>query len=345
MGSIRGLLLLPLPPQRVTYSHIETALYPPIRATISSILKAGGASGTSILEIAVPVTRLSEEADTHDELFTRARPLVANIYRLIAATCEELSIPPTGPGSVDIRALFVQDDTDSAEGEKSIPFAVLGYATLAISSRGWTHMFAVGSEPGEQTFRKFCDVAREYGPKRDILFADVRRVAGGMQIYDPSLSCGAPNAVLEATHPFPCEIVVLISGDISDQYSDKYLLTMALFAIPRRARGEHTFADEIAQGVRYIRVVIYKAVLHDNLKTRITDFFTTATDKVCSNSTQATPDEGHLYLRFTTWDEFDTSSSDLERSFIVSDGEKEFEDILRKKGAAIMAEPINQVDN
>ncbi|KAI0456670.1 hypothetical protein F5B21DRAFT_147830 [Xylaria acuta] len=341
MRSIRGLLLLPLPPQRTTYPHIQTALYPTIRATISSILKAGGTSGTSVLEIAVPVTRLSEEVDTHHEFFARLGPLVANLYRLIATTCKELSVPSTGPGSVDVRALFLQDEIDPGEGERNVPFAVLDYATLAVSSREWTHLFAVESEPGEQTFRKFCAMARKHGPKRDILFMNVQRMAGGIQIYDPNLSGGASNAVLETTRPFPGETVVLISGDIANQYYDKYLLTMALFAIPKWAREEQAFADEEPQGVRCIRAVISNGVLDDDLKARITDFFATATGKVCSDSAQADA----LQLSFATWDEFQTDASGLEGSFIVSNGRKELGELLPATGASIILESINDFDN
>ncbi|KAI0466851.1 hypothetical protein F4859DRAFT_286342 [Xylaria cf. heliscus] len=344
MSSIQGLLLLPLPPQRTTYPHMHTALYPTIRATISSVLKAGGINGTSVLEIAIPLTRPSEEADTYHDVFARARPLVANIYRLVAATCADLSIPSTGPGSVDIRALFVQDEIDSSGGGKSIPFAVINYTTLAVSSREWTHVFAVESEPGEQIFRKFCAIARKHGSKRDTLFADVRRVAGGIQIYDPRLAITSVT-VLETARPSNCEIVVLISGDIVDQYSDKYLLTMALFAIPQQGRGGQTFTDEGEQRLRHIRVVVSKGALHEELKTRIMNFLVTATGKVCSCSTDATQDECALQLRFITWDELETNSSGLEGSVTISDGGKELGNILHEKGASIVLQPLNGVND
>ncbi|KAJ2969411.1 hypothetical protein NUW58_g9995 [Xylaria curta] len=169
----------------------------------------------------------------------------------------------------------------------------------------------------------------------------------GYRSTNPVCRVPAPaDAVLQSTNPSPCGIVVLISGDIADQYSDKHLLTMALFAIPQRAREEQTFVDEGgAQGALHIRVVILKQVLDEHIQMRITEFLSSTTGKVCSGSTQATPDKDALQLRFDTWDGLKTSNGGLEGSFVVSDGTKDLGDILRENGASIVLKPMDGTDD
>ncbi|KAI0100939.1 hypothetical protein GGR51DRAFT_531439 [Nemania sp. FL0031] len=326
MNSIRGLLLLPSPPQRTVYSHIRTALYPSIRSTISSISKVGHTGETSVLEIAVPITRLSEEAHTHKDLFVRVNPLVANLYRLIATIYAELNIPHTGPGSVDVRVLFVQDEVDSRDGErdeKVSPFAVLNYAALAVSSRQWSHVFAVESEQGEQMFKKFWAIAREHGPNRGALFTRVQRVPSGMQIYIPDLLPDVDsNMVLEnalAGRPMYCKVAVEVSGAIVDQFTDKYLLTMALFAIPQSVAELQPPLDEEIRETCLITVVVLKEVLGYDLKKKISDFFVTAAGNIHSGSTLGEQEDDALQVRFSTA-EMDYTTSGRVNTLIVSDG-------------------------
>ncbi|KAJ8129857.1 hypothetical protein O1611_g3773 [Lasiodiplodia mahajangana] len=328
MSSVRALLLLPLPPQRTVYSHIRTALYPSIRSTISSVSKPGRTDETSVLEIAVPITRLTEEAHTHKDLFVRVNPLVANLYRLIATICAELNIPHTGPGSVDVRVLFVQDEVDSKDGEsdeKSSPFAVLNYAALAVSNRQWTHVFAVESEQGEQTFKKFWAIAREHGPNRGSLFTRVQRVVSGMQIYISDLSPAVDSdAVLEtalAGRPMSREVAVEINGVVADQFTDKYLLTMALFAIPQLVPESEVPTGEGARGAGRITAIVSKEASDDDLKKRISDFLVTAVGKICSSLASGEQEDDVLQVRFSTRDEMDYTTGRLVNILVVSDGD------------------------
>ncbi|KAI1123840.1 hypothetical protein F5Y10DRAFT_43267 [Nemania abortiva] len=350
MSSIRGLLLLPLPPQRATYSHIRTALYPSIRSTISSVAKAGRTNDTSVLEIAVPLTRLSEETHTHQELFVRVNPLVASLYQLIATICAELGIPHTGAGSVDVRVLFVQDEIDSPDGEsdeKTSPFASLTYAALAVSNRQWTHVFAVESEQGEQTFKRFWAIAREHGPNRGDLFTRVRRVASGMQIYIPDALDVDFDVDLDsalAGRLKSRKIVVEISGVVADQFTDKYLLTMALFAIPQSENEPQAPTGEWGRGAGHVIVVSSKEVLDGDLKRRISDFFATATGKTHSSHAQTEQEDDDLQLTFTTFDEMDYTTGGLSSTRIVSDGNNGIingrDKERAKSGAEIVLRPI-----
>lgn len=300
MSPVRGLLLLPLPPQRTTFSHICIALYPSIQSTISHIREVGGPNETSVLEITVPITRLREAGQTHLDLFRRTNPLLARIYRLISTICRELNIPP---GALDARVLLVHD-VSSLSDEEPCPPSVLDYAALAASNRPWTHVFAVESEPGEDTFRKFTAMARENGPRRDGLFAAVRRVPSGMQIYVPPSSASIPDTVdadynADYDADPDCDpnydptvilkpegeefslrtrdMVVVMSGDIKDQFRDKHVLTMALFAIGMLEVDETTEIKEEAStdgagNSEYMAVAVSKVDLDDALERRISDF-------------------------------------------------------------------------
>ncbi|KAI1420957.1 hypothetical protein F5Y12DRAFT_82087 [Xylaria sp. FL1777] len=365
MNSKRGLLLVPWPPQSTTYSDIWTALYPSIQSTIKHIHKAEDTCKTCVLEIAIPITRISEAAQSQQDLFKRINSLVTNIYRLISTICRELKIPH---GILDARVLLVQDDLSLGE-EKTYPFGVIDYAALAVSDRPWTHVFAVESESGEEIFRKFSAVAREYSSRCDGLFAGVRRVASGMQVYVPASSAPISSTtdfdsdtesvtILESIDPerldSPRHIVVVISGDIQDQFHDKYLLTMALFGIGMFAMGKKTelvvrsMIDAIEKP-ECVSVVVSKGVLDHDLKMQIWDF---VAGTLNGTPAKQPDDEQKLQLEFYTCEEMNKKyAAGMVSTLVVSDAYSSFPRkwaALKGNASIILgsAEPVHDdVDN
>ncbi|KAK5624879.1 hypothetical protein RRF57_000595 [Xylaria bambusicola] len=308
MSSARVLLLLPLPPQNTTYLHVKIALRPSVRSAIHLIHKSHHPGETCVLEIAVPITRIRETTEAYGDLFKRTNSLVSNIYHLISTTCKKLNVQH---GDLDVRILLVQDDS-SLDDEYISQLGVLDYPALATSDRDWTHVFAVESEQGDETFRKFSAIARQHGAHRDALFARVQRVASGMQVYIPISSALISNATEvdpdtrmitmpkkgEMVLPH-CHIIVVISGNIEDQYRDKYLLTMALFAM--RKKVEHNSGSKtnrIGQASR-ISIVVSKGMLDDGLKVRVGGFVAAAINEKLA---QHEDDDGRQ-LSFSTYEE------------------------------------------
>ncbi|KAI0424225.1 hypothetical protein F5Y09DRAFT_149699 [Xylaria sp. FL1042] len=362
MDSVRGLLLLPLPPQNTTYSHIRTALYPSIQSTVKHIQNLRPPNETCILEIVVPITHISEAAETHLDLFKRINPLVSNIYHLTSIICKELSITHN---VLDARVLLVQDDWNPDEGTTCL-FGGIDYAALAVSDRPWTHLFTVESEQGEEAFRKFRTVVREHGPRRERLFAGMRRVASGMQIYVPTSCAFIANPADLDMHsesetilePMGSEVVltprhiaVVISGDIKDRFHDKYLLTMALLAIglfemERGAKIKMELNTDMAERSAHMSVIVNKGGLNEDLKARIWNFVAGA---LSGTPAKQTDDNHEVQLEFHTYEEKQYGTGKTGALVVSNDHARFAREWVTRGDAAIIlrsVEPVgDDVDN
>lgn len=356
MNSVRGLLLLPLPPQNTAYPLIRIALYPSISAAINLIQKSGRKVEACVLEIAVPVTRIRETVGNHGDLFKQTNSLVANIYRLVSTICKELG---TLLGNLDARVLLVQDQLDLNDEDTS-PLGVLDYSALATSDRRWTHVFAVESEQGEDVLRKFRAMVRQHGLLHEALFAGVRRVASGMQIYIPTSSTFIPSKteaesdITMITIPEDASMtrvsnhmVVIISGNIEDQYCDKHLLTMALLRMERpterQAAGIHLNG---IQKPNQISVVVSKRLLEEGLKRRVRDFiFETVSEKLAQQYV-----DDNMQLSFSRYEDIRTTCATSIPSMLIVSSEYEnlAEDWVAKGNSSILlgsVGPVDEADN
>ncbi|KAI1819999.1 hypothetical protein F4861DRAFT_524795 [Xylaria intraflava] len=330
-SSACGLLLLPPPPQNTSYSHIWIALYPSLRSTISHMVQTGCPSETTAtLEIVIPITRLIEGIRTRRDLLVRVRPLVFNIYRLIATVHEELDVPQS---RLDTRVLFVQDLGDASDdGNWRLSAAILSYDELALLGALWTRIFAVQSEQGEETYRKFLTLSRQHDLTRGVFFAkNVQRVASGIQIYmtngspEPSTATNAENVPTAGeAHASPRDAVVIVRGETLDRLTDKYLLTMALFAIcPPKVLADG------ARDASAIFVVKMKGAADEKFTTWITDFLEAMTGALTRG----------LQVRF---EEKPPLSSD---TLIVCDSHDNLEERWQAEaGAILVLESVRPVD-
>ncbi|ORY58221.1 uncharacterized protein BCR38DRAFT_78358 [Pseudomassariella vexata] len=238
MTDCLGLLLLPTPPQQITFLDVRVALHPPLSSAVLRLSKARPRQQESaaLLEIAIPLTRVIQNSYNHQELFAETGRLLFNVYQLLETIYQKENIPSEGPGAVDTRILFVHDGSEELDDGEGLPLVITSFGALARTSRPWTHLFAVESEPGETLLRRFMtlrggDISRR---EHDPLLESIQRLKGGLQIYMPSLHSNGLGPIYDGSRqdsPTWKVTVVIGGGGRRVDFTDKYLLTMGLLSI------------------------------------------------------------------------------------------------------------------
>ena len=255
-----GLLLLPPPPSAVDLSALSVALEPALHDAIRRMSKLADEAGTeSTLDVALAcpgfASAPAEEIRNRVWLFTQVQELLTLVYTLIASIYERSVFRTDGTSSVDTRVVLTSYDPTYISNvqphlHSSVPpVGVIDLPILASSSRSWTHIFIVHSEPGEQLFRHFEShavggLAARFGPNWKPI-----RVPGGLQIRLSK----TPEA-LSDQRVRQCYDTVSCCG-ISDRldFGHKLVLTMSAFLICPSRRDTPCEKRRIVIGLADVR--------------------------------------------------------------------------------------------
>jgi hypothetical protein len=228
MGHDYALLLLAQPPQSTILADIRVALYPTLAASVERLAERA-VTNKSLFDIALPLTRLANECETHAELFARSREILAGVYKLLSSILEEKesTISRNCPGGVDIRVLLVQE-ANANTNTFLLPPIVHEFNAFAASGRPWTRLFYVDSPQGDDIYRKFRASARKKIPAALLDYPE--RLPGGIQLFNP-IAMGRESISTNIANYNQRVIVGVETGKLD--LSDKFRLTMGLMALPR----------------------------------------------------------------------------------------------------------------
>lgn len=231
MASIRALLLLPPPPTPPTPSDLRGAFYDPIRHIIQSLNRSinDGAVSTT-LHVALPYPETSpEQRSTRAQSFEATQRLVAGVYSLLAAIYDEESVGLVAAPLIDSR-LVLFDDTKPSGGAVACVFDL---RSLANPKQAWSHVYSVEGEPGETTYRRFRHLSDAQWTHEC--------VKGGLAVHRPGRSQAVRRDSL-AHHRSDDAVAhasVVAGGSFYDlHFTNRLLLTMALFLVEPRAEGQ-----------------------------------------------------------------------------------------------------------
>lgn len=141
-----ALLLLSSAPS-LSFHSLKEAYADALSSVLSTHSKSvKGTSRTVVLDIAISTRGLcSPDAQPRAKTFDRLQQLLASFYKLLAATSASLSIELDGPGGVDARVFFL--DQDSAQ-HQAVPLygPIVSLQSLVASQRSWNMIYALDTE-------------------------------------------------------------------------------------------------------------------------------------------------------------------------------------------------------
>ncbi|KAJ8105601.1 hypothetical protein ONZ43_g7364 [Nemania bipapillata] len=256
MTAARGLLLLPDPPQRTSYSHVRTALHPTLDSVVRQLRRECEVNSLAVLDIALPVTRMGNAVRSHREFLSNVNILVFNIYRLLTTIVESLSKTRGPRFNIDARVMFVRDELEANTGEAPYSLIIATYEGLVQSTILWTHLFSVESKQGDAVYQKFYAAAMTCAVNKPALAGlcrGVERVAGGIQMYIPGAYPDGFDSLLgEAEEAGTLsDVLAVLRNEEPDQATistNNYVLTMALLAIPAQQPGDQPLQRRLRAG-------------------------------------------------------------------------------------------------
>ncbi|GAD93507.1 pantetheine-phosphate adenylyltransferase family protein [Paecilomyces variotii No. 5] len=148
-----ALLLLP-PPSSLTFPDLKATYGSTLSKVLLKLAKSlDGANRIAILDVGVTIPgALSPKFQPRARLFANLQYLLANLYTLIGAICAAEKIELDGPGGIDIRIFFVDNDPKSQASSpanssgSSILGPIIDLQTLVTCGRSWDAIYTLNSK-------------------------------------------------------------------------------------------------------------------------------------------------------------------------------------------------------
>ncbi|KAI1432778.1 cytidylyltransferase [Xylaria sp. CBS 124048] len=165
-----SLLLLPPPPHPANHTALTAAYEPPIKAAISQLKNEKGHPSDvgSVLFVGIVSPILTGPSVWQKSLsWPAAQSVLARIYSIVAIVCAQLSIPSdmnAGPGSVDVRVVFIDHDSSKPPAQDCRPAldpnntVIVDLPTFASTHHPWRRLFRVNSELGHQVCSSYLEI-------------------------------------------------------------------------------------------------------------------------------------------------------------------------------------------
>ncbi|KAL7906116.1 hypothetical protein GGI35DRAFT_458787 [Trichoderma velutinum] len=322
-SSAPSLLLLPAPPHPL-HSHSLAAAY---RAPLTVVLKriTTGINGNSsinnpnanasadtnhVLVIAIACHLLNGPSPRRKSLnWKAAQSLLARIYTLIAAICDELDIDTSGESgssSLDPRVVLVDHERQRTyqrnfDGEYEANCTpVLDLAAFASTVHPWKTVFHPSTEAGYELLKAFLEYSQG---KQTLLQSQMIAVEGGISMSTSEIPPVAQQDFIQGYD------TVCLGGTFDHLHAGHKLLlhaTALLMGIPEKHTGKHSVlivgisGDELLKNKKYAQVLQPWDVRANNVLRFLSTIFNSAsssnTNTLPPTSTPA-PDELHATFR------------------------------------------------
>ncbi|KAG6041740.1 hypothetical protein E4U17_001651 [Claviceps sp. LM77 group G4] len=195
-----SLLLLPPPPEPPTTETIWLAYHKPLDATISRLsnehkINTSGGTGPTLIVAVVCSILTSDQGDRRLIYWHRLQALLAQVYSLLAAICENRSIATDigadDPGAVDSRVVLVNHNRATERlhrlnhrgvcGPNNT--AVLDLAAFASINYPWNSVLHTGCEQGYELLTYFLEY---HESRRKLQHRQLVAVEGGLGFSKPA---------------------------------------------------------------------------------------------------------------------------------------------------------------
>lgn len=150
------LLLLPGPPSPAVrqLSDVYGAALSHLFSGLAAQVK--GSSQIAKVDVALALPQLlSVRFQPRAKAFASLQHLLANFYTLVVAASVSSNVDLDGPGGLDVRVFFVDDDDSSQDQQHRLQGPVISLTTLATSQRAWDRAYGLDTKSGEQLASKF----------------------------------------------------------------------------------------------------------------------------------------------------------------------------------------------
>ncbi|KAI1383923.1 pantetheine-phosphate adenylyltransferase-like protein [Hypoxylon trugodes] len=237
-----SLLLLPPPPHPATRIALDAAYEPPLEAAISKLKDEKNGKDGSVLIVALASPILTGYSPRQKSLsWSRSQSILADLYSIISVICAQLSVATdihAGPGSVDVRVIFVDHDPSKRAVADSKPAiepnntAIIDLATFASAYHPWKYIFHPSTE---STYQLLSTYLKLFEGIQTLKQTQIVVVEGGLAI---SIEPAAPPQSSPQTtlHPIVC-----LGGTFDHLHpGHKLLLTAAalLLKIPEKGTSQ-----------------------------------------------------------------------------------------------------------
>ncbi|KAJ4862443.1 hypothetical protein T069G_03397 [Trichoderma breve] len=288
-----SLLLLPAPPHPLHPHSLAAAYWAPVTVALKRIIATGingnsstnnsnanSSAGTNhVLVIAVACPILTGPSPRRKSInWKTAQSLLARIYTLIAAICDEQNIDTSGePGSssVDPRVVLVDHERHRTyqrnfDGEYEANCTpVLDLAAFASTVHPWRTVFHPSSEAGYELLKAFLEYSQG---KQTLLQSQIVAVEGGL-----GMSTGEVPPVTQEDLINGYDTVCL-GGTFDHLHAGHKLLlhaTALLMGIPEKHTGKHSVlivgisGDELLTNKKYAQFLstIFNSASSSNTNT------------------------------------------------------------------------------
>lgn len=262
MTTAHALLLLPEAPQYPTFSNVKVALHPPIRASLKTLQKHSEAlprdkgleTNSSVLDIALPVSRLATSSPTHQEFLEGIQLLLTSVFTLIATIYRCENIRSDSSEGVDTRIIIVEGQAEELDDltRRRLACCAVHFGDLACSGTTWTHLFLVESPAGEKLYLKFRSLVDKasaaLGPTWKL-----QRLEGGLQLCIARNTHTDTGKVTSFNAPTGRDIWVFLPGEELN-FDDKYALALGHVLVEVPPSGVGATAASSQQGTLHIAV-------------------------------------------------------------------------------------------
>ncbi|KAL1989220.1 hypothetical protein VTN96DRAFT_3767 [Rasamsonia emersonii] len=161
-----ALLLLPAPPSHAV-RRLRDAYGPALSHVFSHLSRAlDGFNRIGVLDIAVAIPGiLSADYQPRARVFASLQHLLASLYTLVGAVAAAQDLELDGPGGVDTRIFFVDDEsspaqTSSTTGNSPLQGPIIDLRTLATCQRAWDDVYVLDTRESQQLASSFLNYTK-----------------------------------------------------------------------------------------------------------------------------------------------------------------------------------------
>ncbi|EEH41645.1 pantetheine-phosphate adenylyltransferase family protein [Paracoccidioides lutzii Pb01] len=232
-----ALLLLPGTPS-TSFSSLKAAYGPALSTVLADLSRPiRGTNGTAVLDIGITIRGLAApDSAPRGRAFAHLQHLLASFYRLLGVISAGQSVELDGPGGVDARVFFIDDENNDTTGENetndegcteiSRPRMgpIIRLADFTVSGRSWRVVFSLGTVEGDLLLDAFTLTLNQQGQPNT---APIIRKLAGLTGLKP------PHVVLEEPELHPCRHYSVAVGGTFDHLhaGHKLLLTATALAV------------------------------------------------------------------------------------------------------------------